>query len=147
MNMDFLKSVINAQRYKRKQSVTSDEFIEAMEADFDRPLDANSTFFFRHHPVTINLLHRVLTGQANSKGTEADPLIVTALMLDMTEYLTEITEGELEKINGSDSIAARFGATLEAFSKTYPDAGNIINQGINAYFQVCDKSSPKSVSS
>jgi len=132
--MRSLKSLVNAQRYKRKKAVTSDEFIDAMEANINRTLDANSTFFFRHHPVSVNLIHRILTGQINAAGTEADLLIITALMLDMTEYLSEIIESESKKINES-SHADHFSATLGAFSKTYPDAGNIVAQAINAYSQ------------
>ena len=133
--MRSLRSLVNALRYKRKKAVTSQEFIDAMEGDFSRTLDVNSTFFFGHHPISVNLLHRILTGQITTDGTEADPLIITALMLDMTECLMEITESELAKINESNSDADRFTATLEAFSKTYPDAGTIIAQGISAYFQ------------
>ena len=58
-----------------------------------------------------------------------------ALILDMTEYLVEISESELATINQSRSDADRLVATLAAFSKTYPDAGNIVAQAVNAYFQ------------
>ena len=106
-----------------------------MEADFNRTLDTNSTFFFRHHPISANLLHRILTGQIVADETEAGGLIVQALMLDMTECLVEITESELATINQSRSDVDRLVATLAAFSKTYPDAGNIVAQAVNAYFQ------------
>lgn len=131
----FFKSIANAQKYKRKQVVTPDEFLDAMERDFDRELDVNSTFFFRHHPVSVNLLHRILTGRIRVKGTDADPLLITAFMSDMTESCVGVSEEDWEKINKSDRISDGLAATLEAFSKSYPDAGNIIAQAVNAYFK------------
>ena len=136
MRKGFFSSIISAQRFKKKRAVTSEEFVYAMEADFNRKLDENSALFFRHHSISTNLVHRILTGQIKATGTEADPVVLNALLLDMTGYLVGVEASELGKINKSKSISERFGATLEAFSKTYPDAGNIIAQATEAYFKL-----------
>ena len=128
--MGFIKDFISARRYRQKESVTPDEFLEAMEKDFARPLDPESAFFFRHHPVTVNLVNKILAGRLHQSGNEQrDALVLQAIVTEMTEYTH--TAGALN-VNSQSRIAD----LIEEFSKTYKDAGNIIGQALVVFLRL-----------
>ena len=128
--MGFIKDLISARRYRQKESVTPDEFLEAMNQDFARPLDPESALFFRHHPITVNLVNKILAGRLQQSGDEQrDSLVIQAILAEITEYTH--TAGALNL--NSQSIIADL---VEEFSKTYKDAGNIIGQALVVFLRL-----------
>lgn len=122
--MGFIKDIISARRYRQKESVTPDEFLEAMKRDFGRTLDPESVFFFRHHPITVNFVNKILAGRLKQSGDEQkDGLVIQAIVAEMTEYTPNAGTPNLN----SQNIIADL---VEEFSKTYKDAGHIIGQAL-----------------
>jgi len=128
--MGFIKDIINARRYRSKESVTPDEFLKAMESDFGRALDSESQFFFRHHPISANLVNEILSGRLKSSNDEKkNNLVFDAITMDMIEYTPTF--------NGFDQNPHKIVADLvEEFSKIYNDAGNIIGQALITFLRL-----------
>lgn len=128
--MNIIKKIISAQRYRQKESVTPEEFLDAMKHDFGRALDAESQLFFRHHSMTVNLINKILAGHLKISGDEKkDELVIQAIMAEMTEYMPNVSG---LSPNSRNSIAD----VVEEFSKTYKDAGNIIGQALVTFLRL-----------
>ena len=128
--MGLLGDIMRARRYHRKESVTSDEFIEAMQLDLGHKIDAASAFFFRHHSITVNLVNRILGGRIKQSGDEKrDGLVLQALLTEMAEY----TPGAGTGLSNSTTPMADL---VEEFSKTYKDAGNIVGQALAVFLKL-----------
>lgn len=113
-------------RFRAKKDITPTEFIEALEADFRRSLDPESILFFRHHPESVNLVHRILNRGLRRSSREKDELVITTFAFQMASYTPGFTARNLNIPEPKDSISD----ILEAFKAVYPDAGNIIGQAI-----------------
>lgn len=128
--MGFLKDIITARRYRQEESVTPDKFLAAIERDVGRDLDPESAFFFRHHPITVNLVNKILVGQLKQSGDEKkDGLVIQALVAEMTEYTPTAAALSFD----SPTIIADL---VEEFSKSYKDAGNIIGQAFAVFWKL-----------
>jgi hypothetical protein len=113
-------------RFRTKKDVTPAEFIEALEADFRRPLDPESTFFFRNHPESVNLVHRIFNRGLRKSSAKKDDVVITTFAFQMACYTPGFTASNLNIPNPKDSLAD----ILEAFKAVYPDAGNVIGQAV-----------------
>lgn len=128
--MGFLRDVIHAWQYRKKDSVTSQDFLEAMRRDFGRELDSESVFFFRHHAITVNLVNRILAGKLKASGDEKkDGLVIQALIAEISEYTPTAANISLE----SPTLIADL---IEEFSKTYKDAANIVGQALAVFLEL-----------
>ncbi|MFA4829320.1 MAG: hypothetical protein WC855_12350 [Thermodesulfovibrionales bacterium] len=128
--MSIIKNIISARRYRQKESVTPEEFLEAMKRDFGRALDPESQLFFRHHSIAVNIVNKILAGRLIKSGDEKkDELVIRAIISEMTEY----TPNAISLNPNSRNLIA---ALVEEFSKTYKDAGNIIGQALVAFLRL-----------
>lgn len=128
--MGYIKKLIRARRYRSKESVTPDEFIKALEADLGRSLDPESQLFFRYHPISVNLVNKILSGQLKSSNDEEkNNLVLKAITMDMMEYTPTFKNLD---INPNTIIAD----LVEEFSKIYNDAGNIIGQTLITFLRL-----------
>ena len=128
--MKFLKDAIRAWQHRRTNAVTPEEFLKAIQDDFGRELDPESVFFFRHHIITVNLVHRILSGRLKQSGDDKkDGLVIQALVGEMTEYTPSASNLPLR----SPTIIAD---CVEEFSKSYKDAGNIIGQALAVFLKL-----------
>jgi hypothetical protein len=117
--------------YSERTSATPSDFVAALQDDLGRTLDSNSTLFFSGHPISVNLLHRTLTGQIAERNKEADSLFMAALLLDVEEAVMIADDKEWKRIrNGPD----RNVSLMAAFGRHYPDAGWLVSKAINVYF-------------
>lgn len=120
--MEFLKKMISAFLFRRKKHITPDEFLASVESDFGRELDPESTFFFLHHPVTVNLVFQIMNGKIGFKNPNRNRIIMQSLMLEMDGSIFK-HEYELRPDTPISDI-------LQNFTKEYKDAGNIVGQSI-----------------
>jgi len=126
--MKLLREIKYSRNHEKKDFIPADEFIEALESDFGRELDKKSKFFYRHHEMSVQLLNKILTGKLKSGDAEQDNLILQTLLVEAMEYAEDFDPDGIseEKV---------FEKVLIQFSKSYPDAGNILSQAIAAYFK------------
>lgn len=74
-------------------------------------------------------MNKILTDRLRTQGGERDSVVLKTLLFEALEYTFDITSlytpdgNELKPDNDIASI-------LEVFTKTYPDAGNIMTQAI-----------------
>ena len=126
--MGLIADILSAWKYRKKEYVSTDEFITALERDFHRKLDPESVLFFRNHSMSVNLLNRILSGKLKQTGdSERDGLVVKALIAEMVEYLPPAGDIDME----SDTIMSDI---VEEFSRTYKDAGNVIGQAFVLFY-------------
>ena len=128
--MNIIKKIIGAQRYRQKEAVSPEEFLDAMTADFGRALDTESQLFFRHHSITVNLINKIFSGRLKKSGDQTkDEFVVQAIMTEMSEY---IPNASAFISNSRNSMAD----VVQEFSKTYKDAGNIIGQALVTFLKL-----------
>jgi len=128
--MNIIKKIISAQRYRQKEAVTPEEFLDAMKHDFGRILDPESQLFFRHHSITVNLINRMLAGRLKKSDDEKkDAIVIQAIMAEMTEYIPNASGLSAKSQNSIANV-------VEEFSKTYKDAGSIIGQALVAFLRL-----------
>ena len=111
--------------------VEPDDFIEALESDFGRELDAESTLFFRHHPISVNLAHQILTGRLKSDGSDRDALVIQGFTLDMQGYAPGLHPTTVKRESALADL-------VETFARTFPDAGNVIGQALAVFVKGSD---------
>ncbi len=125
----FIKKALDVGAHRRKDFVTAEEFIDYLESDFGRKIDEESRLFFRHHIASVNLLNKILTGRLGKQEKEKGSLVLKTLLAEALDYTLNI---ESLFIPGSNELKPdnNMASILGAFTKTYPDAGNIMTQAI-----------------
>ncbi len=140
--INFFKKIISARTLKKKEFLTSEEFIAAIESDFNREMDINSKAFFRSNTAIVNIINRVANHKLRTdKGGEIDKSVVDLILLSIEPYLTlpsynsglkpleyksDLSPSKLKDMHILD--------ILEKFKSVCPEAGNICTQTITVYF-------------
>jgi hypothetical protein len=127
--MGFLKDIFIARRYRKKETVTPDEFLEGLRCHYGKNIDTNSSFFFRHHPLAVDIVHKIITGRLKKTNNNTkDDVIIKALLLSMLEYTPKAASLDINSQNIISDVVAEF-------SKDYEQAGNIIGQALITFLK------------
>ena len=118
--LNIIQKAIRRYKYQSKEHVTPDEFIMFIEeVEYETNLDPESLLFFRHHPATVNLIHKIVIKNFRAEDEKTRNLVMSAFMADMQDYTLGLGWRPIDE-------SAPFADILSMFSKTYRDAGRLI---------------------
>lgn len=124
--MRSLKNIFRAWKYNRRKHIPVEEFIAGVQDRWKRELDLKSRQWLQLHPIAVDLLHQMISGQLVSGDEEIDYDVFYVFLDNMIFSNTKIDR---------DSITERdaFGKVVNLFSKDYTDAGVLISYAFAAY--------------
>jgi hypothetical protein len=118
--LNVIQKAIRRYKYRSKEHVTPDDFIMFIEeVEYETNLDPEALLFFRHHPATVNLIHRIEFNNLRATDEKTRNLVMSAFMADMLDYTLGLGWRPIDE-------SAPFSDILSMFSKTYRDAGRLI---------------------
>lgn len=91
-------------------------------------MDSESVLFFSSHPVTVSIVHQILSGRLKkTRDATKNEFVVNALLVDMADYMFGRIPAE------SPTFMADL---VREFSVKYKDAGNIVGQSLVTFLNL-----------